>query len=32
MLDISGGKERRRIPVFNQEDAGQPPADLQYIR
>ena len=32
MLDISGGKERIRIPVFNSIDDEGPPADLQYIR
>lgn len=32
MLDLSGGKESRRIPVFNQVDADQPPTDLEYIR
>ena len=32
MLDISDGKESRRIPVFNQVDADQPPMDLEYIR
>ncbi|KAL3157789.1 hypothetical protein ABBQ32_012213 [Trebouxia sp. C0010 RCD-2024] len=31
-LDISGGKEARRIPVFNQVDTDQPPTDLDYIR
>ena len=32
VLDISGGKESRRIPVFNQVDEAQPPTDLEYIR
>ena len=32
VLDISGGKESRRIPVFNQVDGDQPPTDLEYIR
>ena len=32
LLDISGGKEARRIPVFNQVDADKPPTDLNYIR
>ena len=32
MLDISGGKESIRIPVFNTVDNEGPPADLQYIR
>lgn len=32
VLDISGGKESRRIPVFNQVDVDQPPTDLEYIR
>lgn len=34
MLDISKGKEPRRIPVFNEVDDEQPPTNqqLEYIR
>ena len=32
MLDISGGKEKARIPVFNTVDDEGPRAGLQYIR
>lgn len=32
LLDISGGKENRCIPVFNTVDGDQAPSDLHYIR
>lgn len=32
LADISGGKEARQLPVFNEVDGEGPPAGLTYVR